>query len=75
MKIKYKNIDVLIFYTKIQKSILKNKFQNNSIVLYKPPLNNIVVYTFEYLSSHKNIKNVKSSSLFYAALIADFPPE
>ena len=52
MKIKYKNLDVLIFYTKIQKSILKNKFQNNSIVLYKPPLNNIVVYKPSNYISH-----------------------
>lgn len=44
MKIKYKNLDLLIYFSKIQKNMLKNREQNKSIVPYTPPLKSIVVY-------------------------------
>lgn len=44
MKIKYKNLDLLIQFSKIHKNLLINREQNKSIVPYTPPLKNIVVY-------------------------------
>ena len=44
MKIKYKNLDLLIYFSNIHKNMLINRKQNKSIVPYKPPLKNIVVY-------------------------------
>lgn len=44
MKIKYKNLDLLIQFSKIQKNLLINREQNKSIVPYTPPLKSIIVY-------------------------------
>lgn len=44
MKIKYKNLDLLIQFSKIQKNLLINRKQNKSIVPYTPPLKSINVY-------------------------------
>lgn len=44
MKIKYKNLGLLIYFSKIQKNMLINREKNKYIVSYTPPLKNIVVY-------------------------------
>jgi hypothetical protein len=44
MKIKYKNLGLLIYFRKIQKNMFINREHNKSIVSYTPPLKNIVVY-------------------------------
>lgn len=41
MKIKYKKLDLLIYFSKIQKNMLKNREQNKYIVPYTTPLKNI----------------------------------
>jgi hypothetical protein len=44
MKIKYKNLQLLVRFTNIQKK-LKNREQDKDIVPYTPPLKSIVLYT------------------------------
>lgn len=45
MKPKYKNLQLLIYFSKIQKNMLKKKEEKNkSIMPYIPPKKSIVVY-------------------------------
>ena len=44
MKIKYKNLQLLVKFTRIQHNIFKNKLIK-TIVPYTPPIKSIVLYT------------------------------
>jgi len=45
MKIKYKNLQLLVKFSRIQKNIAKYKLQPKSIVPYTPIISSIVLYT------------------------------
>lgn len=45
MKPKYKNLGLLIYFSKIQRNMFKNKEHTKSIVVYIPPKRSIIVYT------------------------------
>jgi len=45
MKIKYKNLQLFVKFTNIQKNMFKKKVQINSIKPYIPPIKSIVLYT------------------------------
>lgn len=44
MKIKYKNLQLLVKFSHTQKNMFKMKLQTKYIVPYTTPLNSIVVY-------------------------------
>jgi len=44
MKSKYKNLSLLIYFSKIRKNIFKNKQHTKSIIAYIPPKKSIVTY-------------------------------
>jgi len=45
MKIKYKNLQLLVKFSRIQTNIVKDKLQTKYIVPYTPRIKSIVLYT------------------------------